>query len=178
MSDDAGAPPVLTLDFRLDGADAAALAALRPRWSARRWWALPVAGAIFGTAWPMIDDAVGVPEGDPRGLAVAAGLILALVALAVAIDARDRRRRRARIRIPEGPVRVTVLDEGLEVLAEGRRSLTPFAAIGAVDATRTHVFVRTTPDEGLMLPRRAFADRREMDAFAAWVDRRSAEAED
>lgn len=175
---DAAPPPVDRLDYRLGTTDAAALAALRPRWSARRWWLLPVAAAVVGTVWPMADAALGIPDDDPRAWLVAIALTLLVVVSGAAADRADRHARTARIDLPRGPVRLTLRPDGLMVSADGTETLTTWADIGAVDVTAGHVFVRTTPDTGIAVPRRAFADRRQMEAFAAHVDAMSVAAVD
>jgi len=175
---DPAPPPVRTLDYRLTTADAAALAALRPRWSARRWWLLPVAAAVVGTLWPLLDAALGIPDDDPRAWLVAIALTLLVVVSGAAADRADRRVRTARIDLPRGPVRLTLRPDGLLVEADGAAALTAWADVAAVDVTAGHVFVRTTPDAGIVVPRRAFADRRQMEAFAAHVDAASDAAVD
>ncbi len=165
------------LAYRLTVADAAALAAVRPRWSSRRWWLLPVAACVVGTLWPLLDDAFAL-QGDARSWLVAVGLTLLVVVAGAAADRADRSRRAARIHLPRGLVRLTLIDEGILVEADGRPEVTRWAAIGAVDVTAGHVFVRWTPDSGIIVPRRAFARRADMDDFAAYVDARSAAAVD
>lgn len=171
-------PPVGALTYRLGVADAAAFAALRPRWSTRRWWLLPIAAGVVGTLWPVLEEALGVADGDPRGWLVAVGLTLLVVVSGAAADRADRSRRAAGLVLPRTPVRLRVRDDGLAVEADGRVTLTAWADIGAVDAGPGHVFVRTGPDDGIIVPLRAFAGRAEMEAFAAWVDRRSIESAD
>jgi hypothetical protein len=173
-----GDPPVRALAYRLTPADAAAFAALRPRWSARRWWLLPVAAGIVGTLWPLLQDSVGVAEGDPRGWFVVVALTLLVVLSGAAADQADRRRRAAQLPLPRGAVRTEVTADGIVVEADGLRRAVAWTAIGAVDVGPAHVFVRTTPDDGIILPLRAFASRAEMETFGDWVDRRSAEATD
>jgi hypothetical protein len=173
-----GEPPVRQLVYRLTTSDTAAFAALRPRWSARRWWLLPIAAGVVGTVWPLLADGMQMTGDDPRGWLIAVALVLLVVVSGAAADQADKRRRAARIPLPRTPVRVAVVGEGLRMEADGRTSTVGWADIGAVDVTGGHVFVRTGPGDGIILPLRAFAGRAEMEAFAAWVDRRSMDAED
>jgi hypothetical protein len=88
----------------------------------------------------------------------------------------DQRLAIARHPLSEGEIELQRWGNHLRVIADGGETRTTYAQLGNVVATPDHVFLMTTPDRSIIVPRRAFASDAEMAAFAAEVDQCSRES--
>lgn len=88
----------------------------------------------------------------------------------------DQRLAIARHPLSEGEIELQRWGDHLRVIADGNETRTTYAQLGNVVATPDHVFLMTSPDRSIIVPRRAFASDAEMAAFAAKMDQCSRES--
>jgi hypothetical protein len=114
--------------------------------------------------------------GSAVGTIAGAGTFLGLLALALLGFAYRRRirgliwrwRLRGQVHQLSRPTRLSVTPQELSRSFEGATTTTPWTQVSKVAATESHAFVYLTPEEAVIIPRRAFDDAR---AFERFVER-------
>ncbi|MGB6117223.1 MAG: hypothetical protein WBF87_03300 [Mesorhizobium sp.] len=165
---DTSARPLRVLQFQLSRKDAHAFASLGRELRGSEKFQMLVVIGLVGLPIGLLPDDMSSPLWWSIAVAtIVAGGALALVWLRVLV-----RRDGSAIPVPDGPVTLEQFPDRLvETSALGTRTFA-MTDIAQVIATDTHLFVRTT-QRPLIVPSAAFADRADLDRFAAWLDEES-----
>lgn len=108
------------------------------------------------------------------GMALAIGLAWSLSKLILWLN---RRIAISRYPLLAGEVELQRWGDHLRLIAEGETVQTAYRSIGYVLATKEHVFVMTSPEQGIIVPKRAFKEEAAMASFARQVDKEADESQ-
>ncbi|NVO06623.1 MAG: YcxB family protein [Rhodoferax sp.] len=87
----------------------------------------------------------------------------------------DRKLKIARFPLPEGNVEIQRWGNHLRITVDGKTKSVAYTSIGKVVITQAHIFLMTTPNDVIIVPRSAFSSASDMLHFAQAVDKAAEE---
>lgn len=161
--------PLTTLSYTLSFADALAYESVSRELRGWRKLAFFVWIALAGAAVALLPDGWTAGESDWRFWLYSLGFAAFLYLIAMLVINLGNRRRAHR-RLPHSlDMLVEQWGDHLAITQDAKIRFLPFETIAGVGLGTDHAFIRDGA-EVLIIPRRAFAEPMEMEAFAAFLD--------
>jgi hypothetical protein len=152
----------------------------QPKSHAKLWWWLflvLVAAATFLTldspSGALFHDVIGYGLAGVVGAIVGAIAILVLLAWAKVVNVRMQEElvEDARNRWLVGPRRLRITPEGVQASSEHHRAFVGWPIVWFIGATDEHIFLYIATNQAYIVPRHAFANLGEFEAFLAQAAR-------